>query len=251
MRPPCYQIDARDNPESAFRWIRLPDEDKLARAGMILDLDSVDDYEISFLKDRISSLYESPITDVTVTHIVDPKLKELIYYPAKYVTIWFKNEIYTSIRNSYHKEIGDICKRVDPRISIFEHYLNFISFEYDLKNKLVCPDDAYDLVDDIYDISRLIEIYENVNDGAKPSEFKISWAKEYISKQRIIRLDDSLKYEELNQQLNPKDIFDLAILLHAFEIRNPNLRRMWSIDDVPKEFNDALDFFRYNHDRYY
>lgn len=250
MRNPTYQIDAYDNSESLFRWIRFSDQQAEADASVGLDLNSISEEDKSFLKERISIIKKNPVTDVTVTHITDDRLRDMIDWPATYIKIWFKSDVYTSIRNNFFKDLVGYSITVDPRVSRFEHYLNYISYQYDSKINLPIPPDSHDLVD-ILNIEYLKKIFAEINLGKQPSQNKINWAKEYLSKQRVIQLGDLTNYHELRERLQPKDTFDLAILLHAYETRNPSQRRIWSIDDIPDEYNAALDFLNSNHDRYY
>ena len=104
----------------------------------------------------------------------------------------------------------------------------------------------------IYDINYLTELFEDAN-GFKPDKVKIQWAQKYLDLQ-FPRIDyvASSSMSEIIDHIKPKDFFDLAAVLFIYEnyYNTVDKNRNWSIDQLPNNIEDALNFLLDNQKNY-
>jgi len=175
-----------------------------------------------FIDQPKGTIWQPDGCDVKLTHDMNKDLGGLRIVPITNIygylkTRWFK------------KEGGDLQRTHLP----FEMD-TFIHFHY-IEAKSLDTRDCFDY-GNIWNIEKLSTLY----DGVVPAQ-KIQFAKEYASKNYWI---DTI--------LNPADIFDLCIKIHQYETNNNliNVDRIWSIDDMPTNLEDAIEFFEDNKYRY-
>ena len=254
MRDPEFQIDGNGSKESPIDGID-PGKgwwfDPRFKLGMISDTSLFTSNEAHAVEDKISKIPHRK-TDVILTHITDSVgLSQLITQPAHYITIWPITNRFGWIKTIYHKNNVYDTAYYDNRINQFEHLLNYITM-YDVG--CATHDTYHGEVFDygrLQDIDSLIELYQRSN-GSLPSNLKIDWANRYIAQQfKPINPTPAPSLSDLIKETDPKDLFDLAILVYFYEKNNPALRRIWSVDDVPDDPLIALDFLRRNHMNYY
>ena len=177
-----------------------------------------------FVKDKDGGItpWTPSGSDHQLTHNMDPNLGGLRIVP--------RTNIYGYLKTRWiKKEGGDIGKPSTPfNIDVFIH----TQFDYvmSLETK-----DSFDY-GNIWDIDKLSLLYN----GSVPF-CKIKYAKDYAQKNYWIE-----------QVINPNDIIDLCIKIHQYEYTNNliNVDRIWSIDDMPTELEDAIKFFEDNKYRY-
>lgn len=254
MRPAAFQIDNWKTGDSPIDVIKLPDPwylEERFKLGMISDLSLLNDDEMEFLLNQIKRIPDR-VSDVVYTHITDhDALSQLIPYSANYVIIWPHNNKFGWIKTAYHKNGVLDTSIIDPRIRLFEHLFNFISmYDQEFDKMKLRSSSSFDYAN-ITNMEELVLLYRSIN-GFDPSESKILWAQKYIDQQfKAINECASLNYADLMDNVNPTDLFDLAVLVYQFEKNNPSLKRKWTIDDVPTDYNLALEFFEKNHLKYY
>jgi hypothetical protein len=249
LRPPNFQIDI-DAYDNKFPTITLPGDwsaDLRFPLGIVSDLSLMNDFELIKIKSDILKMKEYE-GDVCISHITDIKrLKELINVDVKYIISWPLTNKFGWIKNTIYK--NPLYDRIGHT---FDSHFRHISYYVNAFENIVQPPSEY-IFDfgDICNIDVLKILYLKIN-GKEANKTKIAWAKEYIGKQ-FQKLDDVKidNYQKLRRIINPKDIFDVALLVYLFEKNNPYLRRIWAIDDLPSDFQGAIDFIDTNYNRYY
>jgi hypothetical protein len=218
------------------------------------DLSLLSEQEIAALEKNIDKISYRE-TDVFISHITDQiRLSKIIPNPAHYVTIWPINNRFGWIKNTYHKNnVIDTSKHSD-KICYFSHLYNFIEY-FDLTfDQYHCrtfsSNQIFDF-DKMQDINALTDLFRRMN-SCEPSKNKIEWANAYISKQlKSLNPISFRKFDSLKYEIDPVDLFDVAVLLYVYEKHNKtNLTRMWSIDEIPDAPMEALDFITKNHMNY-
>lgn len=98
--------------------------------------------------------------------------------------------------------------------------------------------------DKLTDVQYLTALYEQVN-GIPPDAAKLEWANQYISQQFApILYCSSKNMEDIINQVNPQDMFDIAACLFMFENNWDSIdkNRLWTIDDFPATVDQAKKF---------
>jgi len=114
------------------------------------------------------------------------------------------------------------------------------------------PEDLLIDFGDLYNIEYLKNLYYTLN-GYAPHDIKIAWAEEYISKQFAPINDSTSKdLDIIIKEIMPVDFFDVAVALFIHE-KNHNTvdrNRLWTINDLPNNVNDAINFLINNSKNY-
>ena len=244
MRPPNFQVDLK-GVKGRLKYITLSENwwvDERFPLGMVSHLSLLNSEEVEKVKTDIFDL-NARTTDICITHITDlTGLQKLIELEAKYILIWPKTNQYGWIKNTWYKN-----QYVDK--SQFYNMLYHIENYVDIFKTMITPSNFLDF-GDILDLPILEKLYLEIN-GIEVSNYKKTWAKEYITKQ-FKRLDDisSQDYFEIRNAVNPCDLFDVAILLYLFK-RNNNDVGFWGTKyyDVPSNYMEALKFLDESHNK--
>ena len=129
---------------------------------------------------------------------------------------------------------------------------NLKDFYFQIKEDLDCPPELMLDFGKFSDINYLTKIYQDANQS-EPPEKKILFAQAYIDAQGPAIND--CNYTDMLDIVNlikPKDIYDLVILLFIYEKNNNTIdqNRNWTINDLPNNIDDALEFLLTNSKNY-
>lgn len=123
----------------------------------------------------------------------------------------------------------------------------------DLRGDKDTPDDLTIDFGMLYDIDFLIDQHKDVH-GYRPHDEKIAWAEKYIELQfEPIEDCDYKDIDQLIEYIQPKDPFDVALLIYLYEKNNDTIdigRLGWSIDKLPNSIDDAVLYIKENSKRY-
>lgn len=211
--------------------------------------------------------FDSPAALSSIKHMIESGTKQVIlsHYQGvsnlkQYTDCWIKKVYPVTnmigwIKNIHFKkqemELVDytqasLSTRVDQCIFFIQGWYNIV------KNDIDLPMDFVIDFGSIYDTKYLIELFEDAN-GFKPDNVKIQWAQEYIS-QQFPSMDYivSSSMTDIVKHVKPKDFFDLAAVLFMYENYHNTVdrNRNWSIDQLPNNIEDALNFLLDNQTNY-
>lgn len=181
----------------------------------------------------------SKLKELAPTHMViklHPKTN-ILGYIKRYITR-------TSIGENYNEsEFSIVIDSIFGEIStIYDAIINDKEIDQVV--------DYSDLADEKY----LIELFKQVNDGGEPDEYSLEYAQEMIIKTNADHFNDctSLNIEKIIDTVGPKDFFDIALCIFLYE-RNYNTinkNRQWTIDDMPADIIQAVQFLIRNSKNY-
>jgi len=223
--------------------------------GAIMDLTGIIDSDSIYWQEFLNVIHDVKESSkpIIVSHILDEAtIRSYLGEDWIYITIWPYSNQFIWIKSYINKNVIASMSEDEKKALDFERLFNIVSFSYKtwisqhkqpIKNSKIID---YGDITDIYYLRRL---HEEVL-GEKPSYFKIKWAEKYISLQGK-PITDFTNYKRIKELINPTSLVDLAMLTFIFEMNNPRLKRIWSIDDVPHDFDSAADFLYSNHNNYY
>jgi hypothetical protein len=123
---------------------------------------------------------------------------------------------------------------------------------FDTRNDPDCPSEVTIDFGKLNDIELLKKIFYEVNQIV-PSDKKLDFAEQYINNQYATINDcDFLDINDIINHIQPKDLYDLVILLFIYEKNHKTIdkNRIWTIDNMPRNINDALKFLVENSKNY-
>jgi len=169
--------------------------------------------------------------------------------------IYPKTNIFGLIKNIHFKKeslefidysAADFKTRVDQAFIIIDNNYQKISQDTE------CPDDLTIDFGLLYNIEYLVDLFQSVH-GFPPDKIKIDWAKTYIDQQFAICNDcDCTDMQQIIDYIQPKDFFDVAVVLFIYEKNHNTIdqNRLWTIDNLPNDINDALEYLVTNSKKY-
>lgn len=168
--------------------------------------------------------------------------------------IFPKNNVFGWIKNVFFKK--QHLEMVDWSRANFTRQLdgmlcNINDWYQWLKQDTDTPDDLVIDFDRVTDLDYLVSLHRQFN-GFDPLPAKLEFAENYIKQQHRINDTDSKDLQMIIDMINPTDIFDLAIIIFIYE-KNHNTvdaNRLWSIDHMPTDMSEALDFLKNNEKNY-
>lgn len=213
------------------------------------------DYDTPETLNNIKNLINNDNRQVIISHYSKVSaLEEFLDY-CWIKKIYPKSNVFGWIKNAYYKKTtlefvdytrGPWSYKVDQAIMHLNTWYSKHKLDTDL------PDHMLIDFGNLYNIDYLAELFEQAN-GIPPEKAKIKWAQEYIDQQLPpINDSNSLDLTEIFKKINPADFFDVAIALFIYERNHKTLdqNRLWSIDDLPNNLNDAVDFLKKNQKNY-
>lgn len=167
--------------------------------------------------------------------------------PLTNVFGWIKN-VHFKKQQLESVDYGEasMATRVDQALMFISDWYTLYKLDVDL------PDDMLIDFGMLYDVEYLANLFEEANGFKAPPE-KLEWASTYIQ-QQFDPIEDtaSLDFDEILDLVKPKDFFDLAIALFIYENNHNTLdrNRNWTIDGLPDDLTDAVEFVRHNQKNY-
>lgn len=169
--------------------------------------------------------------------------------------IYPKTNIFGLIKNIHFKKqtlesidysTVDFKNKIDQSFMAIDDHYQLIQQDQD------CPDDLTIDFGMLYNTKYLVDLFKSVH-GFKPDELKMKWAQTYIDQQFVTCND--CEYKDMQQIINhvqPKDFFDVALVLFMYEKNHNTIdqNRLWTIDNLPNNVNDALEFLKINSKKY-
>ena len=168
-------------------------------------------------------------------------------YPTTNVFGWIKNIEFKKQQLEYvDYSQTSMSSRIDQALMIISKWYEIYKTDTDLPNGFLIDFGR------LYNIEYLAELFEDANGIEMPNEKKV-WAQEYID-QQFPALEDSnsLKFNEILELINPKDFFDLAVVLFIYEKNHDTFDtgRNWTIDNLPDNLQEAVEFLKNNQYNY-
>jgi hypothetical protein len=205
--------------------------------------------------DKIYNILEHNSPQILLSHYLEVSQLRNVKEDVWVRKIYPKTNIFGLIKNiNFKKQIleftdysgADFGTQVDQAFIIIDDNYQMIQQDQDY------PDDLIIDFGLLYNIQYLAELFESVH-GFCPDDLKIDWAQTYISQQFATCSD--CNYTDMQQiidHVNPKDFFDVALVLFIYEKNHKtiNQNRLWTIDHLPDNVNDALAFFITNSTKY-
>lgn len=190
--------------------------------------------------------YEYVITHNTaISYFLDQQLDNVWIRKIHPVTgifgclknIYFKKHLIESIielDTAFNKRIDQLFLNLSD---IYQHIVS----DNDLPKQYVIN------FPDLYNIDYLVQLYQQIN-GMDPNLEKIKFAKDYISKQFNPPLNDCnlLEMDAIIQYVKPTTDFDIALCILIYEKNHRTLdqNRKWSIEQMPDNVDEAVNFLR-------
>ena len=219
---------------------------------------SVDNRIVYFDKtvlDKINEMLEHSTSQVILSHYLAVSQLRDVKQDVWVRKIYPKTNIFGLIKNINFKKQSlefvdysqtDFRTRVDQAFMIIDDYYRMLRQDQD------CPDDLTIDFGLLYNIQYLTDLFESVH-GFSPDQLKLDWAQDYISQQFATCSDcDYKNMQQIIDYVQPKDFFDVALVLFIFEKNHNTIdqNRLWTIDHLPDNINDALAFFITNSTKY-
>ena len=205
--------------------------------------------------DKIYNILEHNSPQILLSHYIEVSQLRNVKEDVWVRKIYPKTNIFGLIKNiNFKKQIleftdysgADFRTQVDQAFIIIDDNYQMIQQDQD------CPDDLTIDFGLLYNIQYLVELFKSVH-GFLPDNLKIDWAQTYINQQFATCSDCEYKdMQQIIDHVNPKDFFDVALVLFIYEKNHKtvNQNRLWTIDHLPDNVNDALTFFITNSTKY-
>jgi hypothetical protein len=259
LMQPNYKIDAVENTNRYRRALFLGEgygvQPWVGLGGTVNDLTKLDRDSIYWQEflNQIREIKQAK-KPILITHVTDEAvIKSYLDDVETCITIWPYTNEFGYIRSIINKNILFNMDQSQKDGLRFEDVLDIVKVQYRLWLDKEDPLENSKIIDygNLTDIGYLIELYQNII-GEPPSVARMRWAKQYIAVQnKPIRDTNSKNYKRLREEIDPRSLIDLGILTFMYEMNNPELKRIWSIDDVPRDFDSAADFLYANRNNYY
>jgi len=219
---------------------------------------SVDRRTVFFDKtvlDKIRNILEQGTHQIILSHYLAVSQLRDIKKDVWLRKIYPKTNIFGLIKNINFKKQNleftdysgaDFRTRVDQAFMVIDDHYQMIQEDQDF------PDDLTIDFGLLYNIQYLTDLFESIH-GFSPDQLKIDWAQTYISQQFDTVSDCDYKdMQQIIDHVNPKDFFDVALVLFIYEKNHNTIdqNRLWTIDHLPDNINDALAFFITNSVKY-
>lgn len=188
--------------------------------------------------------HQTEMLELFADHLPNAWIRKI--YPVTNMFGLIKNNIFKKRETEYvsYQYVDDFNILVDYAfLNINEQYQQYTS------------DTARNHIIDfglLYNIEYLTNLFIEAN-HASPSNIKLNFAKEYISKQYpIINDTDSKDFNNIINHVNPTDYFDVAVCLYIYEKNHNTIdrNRNWSINNIPNTIDQALVFLSNNSKNY-
>lgn len=168
-------------------------------------------------------------------------------YPFTNVIGWIKNLHFKKQQlESVDYSQMSLSERVDQCQLFLQGWYNIRQQDQDIPEDLVLDFGS------LYNLDYLAALFQEANGFSAPDS-KLEWAQMYID-QQFDPIEDMSEQDlgTIVSTIQPKDFFDLAAALFVYE-KNHNTvdqNRRWSIDDLPNDFDAAIDFLLRNQKNY-
>lgn len=205
--------------------------------------------------DKIYNILEHNSPQILLSHYIEVSQLRNVKEDVWVRKIYPKTNIFGLIKNiNFKKQIleftdysgADFRTQTDQAFTIIDDNYQIIQQDQD------CPDDLTIDFGLLYNIQYLVKLFESVH-GFPPDNLKIDWAQTYINQQFATCSDCDYKdMQQIIDHVKPKDFFDVALVLFIYEKNHKtiNQNRLWTIDHLPDNVNDALVFFITNSTKY-
>lgn len=166
--------------------------------------------------------------------------------PGNYVLNYCKNVFFkkqTLETVSYNTSIADLVDGM---------FMNIVDFYNQEVNDTDRPNGHTVEFYNLYNTDYLVSLYKEVN-GVVPDTERINWAQLYIDKQfRMYKYPTAKSMQEIIDQINPQDEFDIAAVLFAYENnwKTVDRNRLWTIDNLPSSIDGCIEFLLNNAQKY-
>jgi hypothetical protein len=212
-------------------------------------------FDDNVVLDKIYNILEQSTYQIVISHYLSVSRLRNIKEDVWTRKIYPKTNIFGLIKNIHFKKQSlesidysgaDFRTQVDQAFLIIDDQYQTIKQDQD------CPDDLTIDFGLLYNVQYLVDLFESVH-GFAPDQLKIDWAQTYIAQQFATYNDCDYKdIQQIIDHVQPKDFFDVALVLFLYE-KNHNTvdrNRLWTIDHLPDNINDALEFFKINSTKY-
>ena len=172
--------------------------------------------------------------------------------------VWIKKIVPTTnffgwIKNAVYKihDIDQVMKKnIAQQINFY-----FTNLKHWYKINRADQDRPSDMTIDfgkLYDMQYLADLYRSAN-GCDPSESRIKFAEQYVSKQ-FAPIHDCLATDirDIIEHVNPTDSFDIATALFMYEKNHDSIdqNRWWTFDNFPDSIPQCIEFLIANSQNY-
>lgn len=158
---------------------------------------------------------------------------------------WIKNAVYKT-----HDVDQVMKKNIAQQIDFF-----FTNLKHWFEINRTDQDRPIDMTIDfgkLYDIQYLTDLYRSAN-GCDPSESRIEFAEQYVSKQ-FAQMDDCQATDMMDiiKHVNPRDSFGIATVLFMYEKNHNSIdqNRQWTLNDLPDSISQCIEFLIANSQNY-
>jgi hypothetical protein len=158
---------------------------------------------------------------------------------------WIKNAVYKT-HNVDHVIKQSMPQQIDFCFTNLKHWYEIDRADQDR------PSDMTIDFGKLYDIQYLIELYRSAN-GCNPSESRIKFAEQYVSKQFAPINDCSAtSMIDIIKHVTPTDSFDIATVLFMYEKNHHSIdqNRRWTLNDFPDSIPQCIEFLIANSKKY-
>lgn len=158
---------------------------------------------------------------------------------------WIKNAVYKT-----HDVDHVINQRMPQQIDFY-----FTNLKHWFEINLADQDRPIDMIIDfgkLCDIQYLTDLYVSAND-CTPSESRIEFAEQYVSKQFAPMNDcSSTSMIDIIRHVAPTDSFDIATVLFMYEKNHHSIdkNRQWALNDFPDSISQCIEFLIANSQNY-
>jgi hypothetical protein len=240
---PTFRIDINQRMSKAYKFVSASTGTRLQDFASQLCLDAIIDVIKSnshtgvlshYLK--ISNLRE--YTDIAWIRKI---------HPTTNIFGWIKNINFKKRQMEFVDYSSTEFKfQFDSAFAMLIDWYDLLKADDDL------PPDLLINFGDLYNIEYLKNLYYTLN-GYAPNDSQIAWAEEYINNQFAPINDSTSKdLDTIIKEIMPTDFFDVATALFIYE-KNHNTvdrNRLWTINHLPNNVNDAINFLLSNSKNY-